>query len=43
MKKLYIQPVTESQLMHCTSNLCVGSVHDNLGLDFIGNTDEEPI
>jgi len=43
MKKLYIQPKTESQQTRFTANLCVGSVKSNLNLNYIGNTDEDPI
>ena len=43
MKKLYIQPVTESQQTRCAHNLCVGSVQSNLDINYIGNIDEDPI
>ena len=43
MKKLYIQPASKSQEMHFTGNLCVGSVQSNVNLEFIGDTDGDPI
>ncbi len=43
MKKLYIQPETTSQQTRFAANLCVGSVQSNVNLDYIGNTDEDPI
>ena len=43
MKKLYIQPATKSQVTCFTTNICIGSVKTNVNMQYIGNTDEDPI
>lgn len=46
MKKLYIQPETESQQTRFAANLCVGSVQSNVNIEYVGNIDpgvEQPI
>lgn len=43
MKKLYIQPKTETQQTRCIANICIGSVRSNVNLHYIGNTDADPI
>ena len=43
MKKLYIQPETMSHRISFTGNLCVGSIQNNLDLNYTGLSDEDPI
>jgi len=43
MKKQYIIPEMTAQKVNFQMSICVNSVQSNVGMEFIGNTDENPI
>ena len=44
MKKVYIQPKMETQLVSCQTGICeVGSVQGNLNISLIEDTGGDPI